>query len=343
MCNKIYSYELYKSHTEICKVELKPVIKQQGEKMDSDKNKNLKIKVLQGILCQDENMKPYIEYILEISLNMQVWRLNKKFSQFVNLHRALLKRFPDMQISDSANIFYISEMNQNFHENKIKILESYMKELVKFDYITNSSLFKLFLGFDSYYDADLNDKENMSMISNENEDKNNNFQNLNFEDKENKSNLESYTNDYEEIKKQIRSIKNNDKFNTVKYTNSIIDKNSLIRIPEKIITKKDSNQGNNQVTLNNVNFNQHNLNNTGNKNSLNQPLISPNNKTKELFKDKDNIKENNNLNTKIGTNNNNQSTNEKIIIKTHDPNVIIDKLNVKKKPVINKLKNQTNK
>ncbi len=69
MCNKIYSYELYKSHTEICKVELKPVIKQHGEKMDSDKNKNLKIKVLQGILCQDENMKPYIEYILEISLN----------------------------------------------------------------------------------------------------------------------------------------------------------------------------------------------------------------------------------------------------------------------------------
>ena len=91
----------------------------------------LKIKILKGILNKDELGKPYIEYIIEITYNNQSWRVNKKFNQFGNLHKTLKSLFSEIKLPESSNIFSKINMGgkdtNNYHENKIKQIEKYLK------------------------------------------------------------------------------------------------------------------------------------------------------------------------------------------------------------------------
>ena len=144
-CSRVYSLEIYKNHFENCKAgKMMP-------KQDQSQKDNFKIKILKGIICQDEFGKPYIEYILEISFNLQIWRINKKFLQFANFHKAILKQFPNLLFPESTSIFSnITDVSNNFHENKLKLLEKYIKELSLNDEVFCCGLFRKFIGFDEF-------------------------------------------------------------------------------------------------------------------------------------------------------------------------------------------------
>jgi len=117
----------------------------------------LKIKILKGILSKDELGKPYIEYITEVSYNTQIWKVNRKFNQFANLHKSLKSLMgEDFKFPESSNIFTKIVENSNFHENKIKYLEAYVREIGDIPVISNSKIFRKF------FDFHLNTEENFN-------------------------------------------------------------------------------------------------------------------------------------------------------------------------------------
>ena len=111
----------------------------------------LKIKILKGNIKQDELGKPYIEYILDINYNNQNWRINKRFAQFANLYETIKNLFKgviQMPISSKLFINVIGSLNRAFHQNKIKQLELFIKELSENEIINRSKPFRKFFEFD---------------------------------------------------------------------------------------------------------------------------------------------------------------------------------------------------
>lgn len=63
---------------------------------------------------------------------------------------------PEIKFSDSANIFSkLTETSNNFHENKIKSLEKYLKEISVIAVIITSRPFKKFFEFEENYDEEV--------------------------------------------------------------------------------------------------------------------------------------------------------------------------------------------
>lgn len=110
------------------------------------------MKILKGVLAQDELGRPFLEYIIEVEYKFQTWRLSKKFHHFANFHKMLKKNFEKIKLPHSSEIFTrISDTSYyNFHENKLKYLEKYIKDISTFDVIVKSNLFKKFFGFDDH-------------------------------------------------------------------------------------------------------------------------------------------------------------------------------------------------
>ena len=133
-------------------------------KKDNNTNKTLidklKIKILKGVLNKDELGKPFIEYITEINYNTQVWRVNKKFNQFANLHKSLKNIVgEEFNFPDSSNIFVkIQDISNNFHENKIKQLETYVRDITEIPVLCNSKTFKRFFEFHLNTEEDIDEK-----------------------------------------------------------------------------------------------------------------------------------------------------------------------------------------
>lgn len=126
----------------------------------------LKIKILKGVLNKDELGKPYIEYVTEITYDTQNWRVLKKFNQYANFHKSLKNIMgEEFKFPESANIFMkISDNNNNFHENKIKQLEAYVRELSNIPIISNSKIFKRFFEFHLNVDENLNEDIDLQMM-----------------------------------------------------------------------------------------------------------------------------------------------------------------------------------
>lgn len=122
----------------------------------------LKIKILKGILNKDELGKPYIEYITDITHKTNNWRINKKFNQFANLHKTLKAQFTDIKFPDSSSLFSkLTDITTNFHENKIKSLETYLKDISDIGVINKSKVFRKFFDFEDYVE---NEPESLVQI-----------------------------------------------------------------------------------------------------------------------------------------------------------------------------------
>ena len=203
----------------------------------------LKIKILKGVLNKDELGKPFIEYITEISYDTQNWRVMKKFNQYANFHKSLKNIMgEEFKFPEAANIFIkiSADNNNNFHENKIKQLEAYLRELCNIPIISNSKIFKKFFEFHLHVDENENINEDyftnnnnsndkkVYFKSNKNNSSNSNFyktfgsdyqsHNLSDENSNNNNNNNNSSDDLKEDfknakKNSIGSLKNNDNYN----------------------------------------------------------------------------------------------------------------------------------
>ena len=176
-CEKLFLVDDFKEHYTNCQKGLvNEAIISNNNAFNPDK---LKIKILKGRIKQDELGKPYLEYIIDINYDTQNWRINKKFSQFANLFKALKTSYKGVaHMPSSANIFINFGNNNNlgsFHENKIFQLEKFLKDLSEINILNTSKQFRNFLEFEQYVD------EENEIISNTNRRKlrKNNLNNLN--------------------------------------------------------------------------------------------------------------------------------------------------------------------
>lgn len=144
-----YSFEIYKSHYDLCLQEntMKKTM------LETSSLKKVKIKILKGILAQDEMGRAFMEYILEVSFNLQTWRLNKKFSQFVNFQSLLKRELSKLSFPESAELL-LKVDNHQAHENRLKFLEQYIKDINTIIAVTESKAFKSFFGFEDHYDEE---------------------------------------------------------------------------------------------------------------------------------------------------------------------------------------------
>ena len=157
-CNNIFNIDNFKMHYNDCQTNKnnnnKKIIKNNNENKES----NIKIKILKGNIKQDELGKTYIEYILDINYNnTHNWRINKKYTQFASLYKAVYNAFKgNIQMPLSSNIFINlnEKYKKGFHKNKIKQLEYFLKDLCENDIFNKSKQFKRFLDFDKNVDED---------------------------------------------------------------------------------------------------------------------------------------------------------------------------------------------
>lgn len=213
----------------------------------------LKIKILKGILSKDELGKPYIEYITEVSFNTQIWKVNRKFNQFANLHKSLKSLMgEDFKFPESSNIFTKIVENNNFHENKIKYLEAYVREISEIPVISNSKIFKKFFDFHLHTEENMN--LNYIVENNESAEKNNTLRQSNRNSNLSYRSENSDYNQEEEVK-----INNNYEFaNTYRNSsNYSTQKNNVYADSEGKITFENNNSaGKNKFEcLNNNNYN----------------------------------------------------------------------------------------
>lgn len=174
-CKKMYSLEVYKEHYEEC---MKGRI--QLEDWKDKEKEGFKVKILKGIICQDKNNKHYIEYIIEVSYDINtsinLWRINKKFLNFANLHKALIRQFPKIVFPESSSIFSNEyDVSNNFYENKLKALESYIKDISVMEEVFTCQVYRSFIGIDEFSNGNcLNKQEkhekNSVFIENDEED-----------------------------------------------------------------------------------------------------------------------------------------------------------------------------
>ena len=155
-CLKIFTYENFQNHYLNC--QLNSTINNNITSISGEFfPERLKLKILKGRLKQDELDKPYLEYIIDISYNNQNWRVTKKFNQFATLYKTLKSLFKGIvNLPQSSNIFInINEFGYgSFHENKIQLLEKFIKDLSELEPINTSKPFIKFIEFDKFFDED---------------------------------------------------------------------------------------------------------------------------------------------------------------------------------------------
>ena len=155
-CLKIFTYENFQNHYLNC--QLNSTINNNISLISGEFfPERLKLKILKGRLKQDELDKPYLEYIIDLSYNNQNWRVTKKFNQFATLYKTLKSLFKGIvNLPQSSNIFInINEFGYgSFHENKIQLLEKFIKDLSELEPINTSKPFIKFIEFDKFFDED---------------------------------------------------------------------------------------------------------------------------------------------------------------------------------------------
>ena len=146
-CDNIFSYDNFKIHYNDC---------EKNKRSTNNISNNIKIKILKGNIKQDELGKTYLEYILDINYNnTHNWRINKKFTQFVSLYKAINNSLEkNIKLPLSSNIFINlnEKYKRGFHKNKIKQLELFLKDLCENDSFNKSKPFKKFLEYDKTID-----------------------------------------------------------------------------------------------------------------------------------------------------------------------------------------------
>ena len=128
-------------------------------------NKKTQITISSTILKQDENGRPYLEYICEVSSNGNTWSVNKKFTQFALFNKALKNLFKDLiLLPDSGSLFTnINDMTGNsFHENKLQQLDKYINDLSEIEAVANSVPFRSFFEIDEVH-SNNNKKKNIQI------------------------------------------------------------------------------------------------------------------------------------------------------------------------------------
>lgn len=170
-CLRVFAVEQFRLHFRKCQMSfaLRP---QQQDDIASDRNDNIdynhiqnnsndivaipnmKLRIIKDKVTQDEYNKPFIEYVISVEYNHQVWQINKRFNQFSSLYKSLKALFNGkLTLPFSSNIFMnVNEMypHTSNHEKKISHLNRFITEIANIEAINQSKIFRSFFEFERY-------------------------------------------------------------------------------------------------------------------------------------------------------------------------------------------------
>jgi hypothetical protein len=113
------------------------------------------VEVSKTLIKEDSQQRNYIEYTLDVKLHQSMWSLNRKYKDFCELHDLLLIMFPKMGFPESSNVMKNSLLTAALGgstssrkvivEEKRKMLEEYIKDLLCVSEIRNTRIMQKFL------------------------------------------------------------------------------------------------------------------------------------------------------------------------------------------------------
>ena len=216
-CKENFSMEDFKTHKNNCgKHILSSSFNKNKYNYNYEFNSNilpekLIIIILKGKIKNEKNVKPYLEYIMDIYYsNIYHWRLGKKFSDFTKLYNTINSMYKEYIKIPISNIFIDlnnSSVVGTFHENKLRQLEQFINDIIDTEIINVSKPFIKFIEFEKYYDEDgdlmscvnksQKPQSSYSMLKESNKNlQNNESNNLYSNNYENNGNNEEKANNY---------------------------------------------------------------------------------------------------------------------------------------------------
>ena len=104
----------------------------------------LEIEIQSSQMVEDENdQRTYMEYVILVNFNGQVWTANQKYKTFCALHESLIKQYPSVIFPKTSYQFAQSIQsagsNQVRAAERTKNLELYLQELALIPAIKESN------------------------------------------------------------------------------------------------------------------------------------------------------------------------------------------------------------
>lgn len=107
-------------------------------------------------MVEDESdQRTYMEYVILVNFNGQVWTANQKYKTFCALHESLIKQYPSVTFPKTSYQFAQSIQSAGSSQvraaERTRNLELYLQELALIPAIKESSQLKVFLGINQRY------------------------------------------------------------------------------------------------------------------------------------------------------------------------------------------------
>lgn len=125
----------------------------------------LQIIIQQTRVKEDQNNKPFTEYVIEFQYQDTKWVVGKKFKNFCDLHQSIASTFPGIKFPESSKaiissssgdaIGAVNTKRPTVIEERRKALQLFLRDLAKMDLVRNSKAFKNFTEFDTHIERAL--------------------------------------------------------------------------------------------------------------------------------------------------------------------------------------------
>uniref|UniRef100_A0A060T0A1 ARAD1C11308p n=1 Tax=Blastobotrys adeninivorans TaxID=409370 RepID=A0A060T0A1_BLAAD len=119
---------------------------------------------IESYITGTDNSGQYILYIIEVQkydsdgIINAGWMVSRRYSQFLQLHKHLRSRFPQVQKLDFPKKRVVLRFQQKLYANQRRIaLERYLKELLGIEAVCRSKAFRLFLSSETFSAQSLED------------------------------------------------------------------------------------------------------------------------------------------------------------------------------------------
>lgn len=119
---------------------------------------------IESYITGTDNAGQYILYIIEVQkydsdgIINAGWMVSRRYSQFLQLHKHLRSRFPQVQKLDFPKKRVVLRFQQKLYANQRRIaLERYLKELLGIEAVCRSKAFRLFLSSETFSAQSLED------------------------------------------------------------------------------------------------------------------------------------------------------------------------------------------
>ena len=119
---------------------------------------SLTLCITQTLIKENEDHKPFTEYVINITYNSKTWQIHRRYKLFCTLNDQLRTEFPSVKFPTSSCQFENKSITEIFTrkrsrmiEDRRRVLQEYLIDLSLIPLIRESTTYKKFLGIDEHF------------------------------------------------------------------------------------------------------------------------------------------------------------------------------------------------